>query len=173
MGPTCHQESGRFPTGMVPYWKPSIWSLLLAGWVFDSGHKQISLGKWEPLPLGPSIISIPAPILTTKHACFCWTGSSVASGRAWPMSSGQVIVSLVVQSLFCDRCSPLGRNVKQRSPYFILLSWVWNVSFSRPLYFPSPHLSPLYGFSSHELAGARAGKSHGWRSLAGCSPWGC
>ena len=38
-------------------------------------------------------------------------------------------------------------------------SWAWALISQRRQWHPTPVLLP--------------GKSHGWRSLVGCSPWGC
>lgn len=46
MVPTCHQLAGRFSKGSAILGAKHL-SMWLAGWIFDSGGTEISLGEWE------------------------------------------------------------------------------------------------------------------------------
>jgi len=58
-----------------------------------------------------------------------------------------------------------------------VLGFTWAHSFSSLGYTPWRGIAGSYGYSQrrqwHPTPVLLPGKSHGWRSLEGCSPWGC
>ena len=141
----------------VAYWTPTnlrassfsiIFHISYCSWGSQGKNAEVvchSLLQWTTWPRDPSS-SVPAQDLWISS--FWWLDKY---SRQWRVQKRQCLHCLLYLSYSHCLC-------QLSAPIWLFLSWTSLHPYRRRQWHPTPVLLP--------------GKSHGWRSLEGCSPWG-